>query len=219
MQYPTHWRMAFFAAFFFHLVVWLTGSFFFRYFHEPPVADASVQVLEWEDVAEEDNSLLHSPIAANLEEKQEEEPVQEQKPEEILEEEISPIIAEEDDIPTAKLEEMIEEMKVNQPAIVIRKATGNGGQQMGKPPIVLEKFYPADDLVKFRGRVNIRATISKEGKIIDTKVMVTSGKYSVDQIAMSAVRRWTFKPALDAEGKPMECFRMISIPFNVPHRK
>jgi protein TonB len=36
---------------------------------------------------------------------------------------------------------------------------------------------------------------------------------------MAFCRRWTFKPALDSKGQPMECIKLIRIPFNLPPEK
>jgi putative LPXTG-motif protein cell wall anchor domain protein len=41
----------------------------------------------------------------------------------------------------------------------------------------------------------------------------------VDELAMAFCRRWTFKPALDSKGQPMECIKLIRIPFNLPPEK
>lgn len=199
------------------------GSFFIRYFQEPPIADASVQAIEWEDVDEgEEPSSLNIPALPQLKENEnktiENDDVQEKAKDDPLEEEVTPILADDDEIPTAKLQEIVQDPVKSNQVIIVKALQGNATLQMGQPPKLVTDFYPPTDLVSFHGRVSVFATIGKDGNVIKTKIAVTSGKYSVDQIAMSAVRRWTFKPALDQNGKPMECTKIISIPFNVPQK-
>lgn len=97
--------------------------------------------------------------------------------------------------------------------LVVKK--GNGGRQMGQPPIVVTDSYPPDGMYTFKGVVRVFTTIGEDGKVKATKVAVTSGNRAVDELAMAFCRRWTFKPAKDSKGEPMACTKLIRIPFNV----
>lgn len=97
--------------------------------------------------------------------------------------------------------------------LVVKK--GNGGRQMGQPPIVIQDSYPPDGMYTFKGVVRVFTTIGTDGRVKSTRVAVTSGNRAVDELAMAFCRRWTFKPAKDSKGDPMECTKLIRIPFNV----
>ena len=89
-----------------------------------------------------------------------------------------------------------------------------GKQQLGQPPVTITEFYPEKGSgLGYKGYVSIAATIGKDGKVKATKVMRTSGRYFVDEIARKAAMQWTFKPALDQDGKPMECDKIITFDF------
>ena len=146
--------------------------------------------------------------------KPEEKKPEEEKP---LDKEVAVITADEAEA-IRELKRQIEEAEKNPDGsvgtIVIRRK-GTGGQ-MGQPARLIADSYPATG-VNFRGRVSVFATIGKDGNVKKTKVAVTSGRRSIDEIAMAACRRWRFKPALDHNGQPMDCIQIISIPFNVPN--
>lgn len=225
MHYPTHWRMAAVLALFFHLLVWLSVVFITPLWNRPAEAALSTQSLEWEEEGEngedpvQETAELPPANQAVPAEKTETADVVPMKTEEAENSETTPLIAEDE-------KEAVEELRRSDAGeaaaekrdIVIAPA-GGSGVQMGTPPVLISDFYPADGLVSFRGRVSVFATIGKNGKVMKTKIAVTSGRDSVDDIAMSAVRRWTFKPALDQHGQPMECTKIISVPFNVPPRR
>ena len=84
---------------------------------------------------------------------------------------------------------------------------------MGENAKLVKPFYPAPGVVSFGGRVSVSARIGKDGRIKETKIMVTSGRPLVDAVAMSCARKWVYKPATDQHGQPMECNAIISIPF------
>ena len=150
--------------------------------------------------------------------KKEPEKKPEEKPAEKADEKDVPVITADEAEAIRELKRQIEEAEKNPDGsvgtIVIRRK-GSGGQ-MGQPARLIADSYPATG-VNFRGRVSVFATIGKDGTVHKTKVAVTSGRRSIDEIAMAACRRWRFKPALDHNGQPMECIQIISIPFNVPN--
>jgi protein TonB len=103
--------------------------------------------------------------------------------------------------------------------IVVKKKGDGSTHTMGQPPKIIVDSYPPEGIYTFKGVVRVFATIGEDGKIKKTKVAVTSGRRSVDELAMAFCRRWTFKPALDSKGQPMECIKLIRIPFNLPPEK
>ena len=86
-------------------------------------------------------------------------------------------------------------------------------QQMIEPPIVLNEVYPPKGGIQFGGYVSVAATIGTDGTVKKVKVMRKSGRILVDNVAMNAAKQWTFKPAIDQNGKPMECDRIITFDF------
>lgn len=144
-----------------------------------------------------------------------------------LKEEDAPVEEEKDDKPI-EAESLDEAVKVWQKemkqaardgrgrvsdTLVVKK--GNGGRQMGEPPVVITDSYPPDGMYTFKGVVRVFTTIGEDGRVKATKVAVTSGNRAVDELAMAFCRRWTFKPAKDSKGEPMACTKLIRIPFNV----
>ena len=102
--------------------------------------------------------------------------------------------------------------KAPEKEVIIAKPQGK--QQMGQPPVtVTESYPPPGSGLKYKGYVSVAATIGTDGKVKKTKIMRTSGRMIVDNIAMNAAREWTFKPALDQEGKPMVCDKIITFDF------
>lgn len=110
------------------------------------------------------------------------------------------------------LEKLAKEKDGKKPQTIIIKG-GGGGRQMAENARIIKPFYPAPGVVSFRGRVTVSARIGIDGRIKETKIMVTSGRTLVDAVAMNAAKRWIYKPATDKNGKPMECNAIISIPF------
>ena len=146
--------------------------------------------------------------------------------------ETSPIIADNEADAIAQLEEQVKQAKKDSTkkvssVIIIGKGTEGGGSggngrgggkpQMGEPPITISYFFPPKDLIPYKGTIAVAAFIGTDGNVYKTKIMRGSGHRSHNEIAMSAARRWKFKPALDGNGEPMESRKIISIPFNKPN--
>lgn len=146
--------------------------------------------------------------------------------------ETSPIIADDEADAIAQFKEQVNEAKKD-PAkkistvMVVGRGTNGGGSggngrgggkpQMGEPPITISYFFPPKDLIPYKGTIAVAAFIGTDGNVYKTKIMRGSGHPSYNEIAMSAARRWKFKPALDGNGEPMESRKIISIPFNKPN--
>lgn len=134
----------------------------------------------------------------------------------LSEESAKPIVAANEKEALEKLRQMEKDGKGNGPQTVVLSGGGNGGgggRKIAENARLLKPFYPAAGTVSFGGRVSVSARIGVDGKIKDTKIMVTSGSPLVDAVAMSAARRWVYKPATDSHGNPMECNAIIIIPF------
>ena len=95
--------------------------------------------------------------------------------------------------------------------VVIENNKSN--QKMGQPPATITESYPTGNGFKYKGYVIVLVTIGTDGKVKESKIINPSGEMTIDNIAMNAAREWTFKPALDQDGKPMECDKIITFDF------
>ncbi len=85
---------------------------------------------------------------------------------------------------------------------------------MAEPPVTVNAYYPPEAHgLDYKGYVAVAATIDTGGKVKEVKIVLSSGIELVDNIALKAARRWTFKPALDTDGKLMECDKIITFDF------
>ncbi len=230
MNYPKHWRLAFLLALFLHFFIWSGMTFLVPFLGSKPTI-AAEDAISLEDVPgdgdETDEDSGNSEEDAAPEEtppEPEPEPPQDETPPEDVPDEVedmddtSPIIADNDEDAIAQFKQEVADAK-KEPGkkvsnIIVHK--GNG-QHLNTAPKLVMDAYPPEGIVKFKGRVSVAATIGKDGRVIRTKIMVTSGQMLVDQHAIVAVKKWLFKPALDDKGQPMEVDKIISIPFNVPN--
>lgn len=87
-------------------------------------------------------------------------------------------------------------------------------QFMAKPPVAVKEVFPEKGSgLGYKGYVSIAVHIGKDGKIKSTEILQSSGRYFVDEIALKAAVQWTFRPALDQIGRPMECDKIITFDF------
>ncbi len=223
MNYPSHWRLAYLLAFFFHLWAWLFVSLALPHLTLSMAQPEPVQELEWAPDLPPGEGDTAEPAAAGLPagpvlpqdaiaeaEDTDAPPPEDAEPP--LEEE-TPIVAEDAAAAIAQLKKTEQEGKDDGKGHTIIIRGGGGGQQMGENAKLVKPFYPAPGVVSFGGRVSVSARIGKDGRIKETKIMVTSGRPLVDAVAMSCARKWVYKPATDHHGQPMECNAIISIPF------
>ena len=226
--YSTYWRTTIFASIAFHFLTALGFSYVLPHIMpEPKIED--VAEFEWVDV-----DLLPPDVTVIEAEAIPSETVQETlptfnardlfvpdlvTPEPIIEPppEIKPIEPPKPQ-PTPQIvkteQEAKQEVQSETPPKEVVVVPANVKQQLGQPPVALTEFYPEKGSgLGYRGYVSIAATIGTDGKVKATKVMRTSGRYFVDEIARKAAMQWTFKPALDQEGKPMVCDKIITFDF------
>lgn len=216
-SYSSHWFATFIAALVLHLTFLMAFSYILPYLMPEPEA-MLFQEMEWIEVDMPDEAVP------------EEEVIMEPLPTEPVSE---PIIYEEDvivpevpeepeeipimeEVPHEAVEKLMEELEKadsegKKPEIAV--PAENNNQRMGQPPVVLKEVYPPAGGLGFEGTVTIAATIGRDGRVKRTKIIVGSGRLVIDNIAMSAVAKWIFKPALDEEGKPMNCDKIIIIDF------
>jgi protein TonB len=74
--------------------------------------------------------------------------------------------------------------------------------------------YPPNALrMQVEGNVDLIATISKEGKISNIKVV--SGDGQLTKAAVDAVKQWKYKPYL-LNGEPVEIQTQVTVKFKLP---
>ena len=230
--YSTYWRTTIFASIVFHFLAALGFSYVLPHLMpEPTIED--VAEIEWVDVdlLPEDVVVVEAEAIPPTETVQETLPTFNARdlfvpdlkiPEPVLVEEVQPS-PEIKPLEPPKPQPPPQIVKTEPPAqtqtqesppkeeVVVPK---NSKQQLGQPPVTVTEVYPEKGSgLGYRGYVSIAATIGKDGKVKATKVMRTSGRMFVDEIARKAAMQWTFKPALDQEGKPMECDKIITFDF------
>ena len=228
--YSTYWRTTIFASIAFHFLTALGFSYVLPHLMpEPKIED--VAEFEWVDV-----DLLPPDVVVIEAEAIPVETVQETLPtfkaEDIFIPELTipePVIEPPPQLEIKPLEppkpqpppqivkteqEAQQQVQSEEPPKEVVVVPANTKQQLGQPPVTLTEFYPEKGSgLGYRGYVSIAATIGKDGKVHATKVMRTSGRMFVDEIARKAAMQWTFKPALDQDGKPMVCDKIITFDF------
>ena len=229
--YSTYWRTTIFASIAFHFLMALGFSYVLPHLMpEPTIED--VAEFEWVDV-----DLLPPDVTVIEAEAIPTETVQEVLPtfnaRDLFVPEFNlpePVFVEETPPPEVKPleppkpqpppqvvkteQEAQQQVQSEEPPKEVVVVPANAKQQLGQPPVTVTEFYPEKGSgLGYKGYVSIAATIGKDGKVKATKVMRTSGRMFVDEIARKAAMQWTFKPALDQEGKPMECDKIITFDF------
>ncbi len=214
MQYQTHWRLAFVLAFFFHIVAWLflmvLVPHVFKMLEPPPQQDP----MEWVDIAED--------MGVPEEEQQEEEPPPPPPPPppepEQVEEEPAVVEAE---VPEEAITEIIKEVQEEKEPEKPKVLTSGSGKQIGQPGKILHAEQPPYGVIQFKGRIAVSAHIGTDGKVMWTKIQISSGNALYDRMARRIVeKQWKFEPAKDMNGQPMESDMQCPIYFNMePKRK
>ena len=225
--YSTYWRTTIFAAIAFHFLAVLGFSYVLPHFMPEPTLE-DVAEIEWIDVDLPEDVVVVQAEAIPTETVQETLPtfnaqdlfVPEFKiPEPAIEPppEVKPIEPPKSPPPPQVVQterEAQQQVQSEEPPKEVVVVPANSKQQLGQPPVTVTEVYPQKGSgLGYRGYVSIAATIGKDGKVRATKVMRTSGRMFVDEIARKAAMQWTFKPALDQDGKPMECDKIITFDF------
>ena len=131
--------------------------------------------------------------------------------EEIQPHEVKPVERQRFQLPVTEKPKVDESPKVDAPSKVEESAEA---QRLEQPPVTIKEVYPeAGSGLGFKGYVSIAATVGTDGKIHETEILQSSGRYFVDEIALKAAVQWTFKPARDQNGKPMQSIKIITFDF------
>ena len=210
MHYQTHWRLAFVLAFFFHIVAWLFLMVLIPHVFkkiEPPPQE---EPMEWVELAED--------VGVPEEEPEEEEPPPppppEPEPEEVEEEPVAVVEAE---VPEEAITEIMKEAEETSDKPEKPKVLRSGeGKQIGQPGKILHAEQPPYGVIQFKGRIAVSARIGTDGKVISTKIQVSSGNALYDRMARRIVeKQWKFEPAKDMNGQPMESDMQCPVYFNM----
>lgn len=224
--YSTYWRTTIFASIAFHFLSALGFSYVLPHLMpEPTIED--VAEFEWVDV-----DLLPPDVTVIEAEAIPTETVQEilptfnardlfvpelTIPEPIIEPpppEVKPIEPPKPPQVVKTEQESQQKVQSEEPPKEVVVVPPNAKQQMGRPPVAIMEVHPEKGSgLGYRGYVSIAVRIGKDGKVKSAEVVQTSGRYFVDEIARKAAMQWTFKPALDQNGKPMVCDKIITFDF------
>ena len=90
------------------------------------------------------------------------------------------------------------------------------GKQIGIPGKILHAEQPPYGVIQFKGRIAVSARIGTDGKVISTRIQVSSGNALYDRMARRIVeKQWKFEPAKDMNGQPMESDMQCPVYFNM----
>jgi len=107
--------------------------------------------------------------------------------------------------------------KVEPPKKIDEPPKEEVAQKLAKPPVTVTQVQPEIPAAEnVSGFVAIAARIGKDGKVKSTEILQSCGKPAVDEIAVAAAKQWTFQPALDQIGRPMECDKIITFDLRKP---
>lgn len=207
MQYQTHWRLAFVLAFFFHIIAWLFLTILIPHVFKALEAPPQEEPMEWVELADDPGSP---------EEEQAEEPPPPPPPPpepEQVEEEPAVVEAEVPEEAITEIMKEVEETPEKEEPKVLRSGEG---KQIGQPGKILHAEQPPYGAIQFKGRIAVSARIGTDGKVISTRIQVSSGNALYDRMARRIVeKQWKFEPAKDMNGQPMESDMQCPVYFNM----
>ena len=99
-------------------------------------------------------------------------------------------------------------------AIAARPAVGETSQQLATASRVEPTYPPASRRAGEAGTVRLKVLVDENGRTKDVQVAQTSGFSRLDDAAKQAVRRWKFKPAMEA-GKAIPIWTQVAITFRL----
>ena len=209
MQYQTHWRLAFVLAFFFHIIAWLFLTILIPHVFKALEAPPQEEPMEWVELADDPGPPE--------EEQQEEEPPPPPPPPppepEQVEEEPAVVEAE---VPEEAITEILKEVEETPEKEEPKVLRSGEGKQIGQPGKILHAEQPPYGVIQFKGRIAVSARIGTDGKVISTRIQVSSGNALYDRMARRIVeKQWKFEPAKDMNGQPMESDMQCPVYFNM----
>ena len=214
MQYQTHWRLAFVLAFFFHIIAWLFLTILIPHVFKALEAPPQEEPMEWVELADD-------PGPPEEEQQEEEPPPPPPPPPEPEQVEEEPAVVEAE-VPEEAITEILKEVEETADKPEEPKVLRSGeGKQIGQPGKILHAEQPPYGVIQFKGRIAVSARIGTDGKVISTKIQVSSGNALYDRMARRIVeKQWKFEPAKDMNGQPMESDMQCPVYFNMkPTRK
>lgn len=101
--------------------------------------------------------------------------------------------------------------------------TGNAAQSAPRrlvAPRILNKVeptYPEDARQDgFTGSVGVKIEVMENGRTGDVQLQRSSGRSSLDEAALAAVRKWRFVPAEEVDtGRAVRCYTTVSVLFKL----
>ena len=207
MHYQTHWRLAFVLAFFFHIIAWLFLTILIPHVFKALEAPPQEEPMEWVELADD-------PGPPEEEQAEEPPPPPPPPPEpEQVEEEPAVVEAEVPEEAITEIMKEVEETPEKEEPKVLRSGEG---KQIGQPGKILHAEQPPYGVVQFKGRIAVSARIGTDGKVISTRIQVSSGNALYDRMARRIVeKQWKFEPAKDMNGQPMESDMQCPVYFNM----
>ena len=217
--YSTYWRTTIFASIVFHFLMALGFSYVLPHLIPEPTIE-NVSEFEWVDVdlMPDEVVVVENEAISPPEVVQESEPLFKAQDLIIPELNIPEFVMDPIEPPPKTVEiQPPQQSATNDPPKTEEQPkveTPPKKQELGQPPVTLTEVYPEKGSGQgYKGYVSISARIGKDGKVKSTKVMRKSGRDYVDEVARKAAMQWTFRPALDQDGKPMECDKIITFNF------
>lgn len=209
MQYQTHWRLAFVLAFFFHIIAWLFLTILIPHVFKALEAPPQEEPMEWVELADD-------PGPPEEEQQEEEPPPPPPPPPEPEQVEEEPAVVEAE-VPEEAITEILKEVEETADKPEEPKVLRSGeGKQIGQPGKILHAEQPPYGVIQFKGRIAVSARIGTDGKVISTKIQVSSGNALYDRMARRIVeKQWKFEPAKDMNGQPMESDMQCPVYFNM----
>ena len=206
MQYQTHWRLAFVLAFFFHIIAWLFLPIMIPHVFKALEAPPQEEPMEWVELADDPGPP---------EEEQAEEPPPPPPPPEPEQVEEEPAVVEAE-VPEEAITEILKEVEETPEKEEPKVLRSGEGKQIGQPGKILHAEQPPYGVIQFKGRIAVSARIGTDGKVISTKIQISSGNALYDRMARRIVeKQWKFEPAKDMNGQPMESDMQCPVYFNM----
>ena len=226
--YSTHWTETILVAIAFHAVAALGFSYVLPLFESAP-KPASVAEMNWVDVELSDDATIITAEAIPSDAPTETLPTFDAKdlvmPEIKIPEPARPVESKPVEVPPLEVKpiepppQIVNYTPKPQPKSEAQPEKESAAPKdfqpvVTRPPITINAVYPEKGSgLGFKGYVSFAAHIDKNGKVTSTEILQSSGRYFVDEIARKAAVQWTFKPALDQRGRPMECDKIITFDF------
>lgn len=224
MRYSAHWPATIFAAIIFNAVMLFGFAYVLPQLMPAPKVEEVVEI-EWLDVEADDAVVINEEAIPS--DAQENLPtfnaqdlvVPEFKPPPIElppPPEVKPV-----EIPKPKPQSPPAQPEQNSPQKISddkknseAPAQQTGKQLLTKPPVTIMEVHPEKgSVLGYKGYIAFAVHIGKDGKVKSSEVLQSSGRLVVDEIARKAAEQWTFRPALDQFGRPMECDKIIAFDF------